>query len=369
MYTDRIHHLTTQLKTRGLDAIALNPGPTMTYLTGMHFHLMERPTVLLLAPDQTPVLILPELEMRKAEAAEMKLSCFAFGDTPTTWGSIFQRACQSLQLSGRKIGVEPNRLRFLELRLLEAAAPGAQFSSAEEILNRLRMRKDAEEIAAMRRAVQIAQDGLEAALQNFQVGMTERQFAAELCIQLLRAGSDSELPFAPIIAGGPNSANPHAVPTERPIQSGDLLVVDWGAAYNGYYSDLTRTFAIGKVDPEFEHIAQIVLQANTAGRAAGRPGVSAGSVDQVTRAVIQRADYGPFFTHRTGHGLGMEGHEPPYMFGENQLVLEPGMTYTIEPGIYLTGRGGVRIEDDMVVTAEGSESLSDMPRQLRVIGI
>jgi Xaa-Pro dipeptidase len=198
--------------------------------------------------------------------------------------------------------------------------------------------------------------------------MTEKDLSAELVVQLLRHGSEPELPFSPIVSGGPNSANPHASPTERCLEAGDLLVVDWGAAYDGYISDLTRTFAVGEVGSEFGKIHKIVQEANAAGRAAGRPGVPCAEVDKAARAVIEESGYGQYFTHRTGHGIGMEGHEDPYIRGDNLQLLEPGMTYTVEPGIYLPGRNGVRIEDNMVIMAGGVESLSDMPRQVRVVG-
>ncbi len=172
----------------------------------------------------------------------------------------------------------------------------------------------------------------------------------------MQAGSDTELPFQPIVSGGPNSANPHATPSERPLQSGDLLVIDWGASYNGYFSDITRTLAVGEIEPEFHQIYEIVRQANASARAVARPGISAGMVDKAARDVIASAGYGAYFTHRVGHGLGMEAHEEPYMFAENKTILEEGNTFTIEPGIYLPGRGGVRIEDDIVITAHSSES-------------
>jgi Xaa-Pro dipeptidase len=231
----------------------------------------------------------------------------------------------------------------------------------------MRMLKEPGEIENMRLAVHIAQEALLATIPSIKPGKTEHEIASELSSQLLRAGSDSEFPFTPIVSGGPNSANPHAVPTDRPLQVGDLLVIDWGAAYHGYFSDLTRTFAIGNVEDEFRQIARIVEQANVAGRAASRPGIPAGQVDQVTRKVIVDAGYSKYFTHRTGHGLGLEGHEQPYIFAENTQVLGEGMTYTVEPGIYLPGRGGVRIEDNMVITAGGSETLSDLPRQLQTL--
>jgi Xaa-Pro dipeptidase len=152
------------------------------------------------------------------------------------------------------------------------------------------------------------------------------------------------------------------------LKAGDLLVVDWGATFEGYISDLTRTLAVGKVDPEYRKIHDIVQAANAAGRAAGKPGVACAEVDRAARAVIESAGYGRYFTHRTGHGIGMEGHEDPYMRGDNLQLLEPGMAYTVEPGIYLPGRNGVRIEDNMMVTEAGVESLSDMPRELMTVG-
>jgi Xaa-Pro dipeptidase len=148
-----------------------------------------------------------------------------------------------------------------------------------------------------------------------------------------------------------------------------LLVIDWGANYEDYMSDITRTFAIGEVEPELAYIARIVSESNEAGRAAAQPGSPAGSVDQAARAVIEASGYGAFFTHRTGHGLGMEGHEAPYIFSANDIPLAPGMTFTVEPGIYLPNRGGVRIEDDILITESGSESLTDLSRNLKIIGV
>jgi Xaa-Pro dipeptidase len=351
-----------------LDAIALNPGPTLTYLTGLGFHLMERPTVLLAAPGQVPAWVLPELEMEKVKTAPIRLQTFAYGDNPAAWPQAFAQAAQALGLDGKIIGVEPTRMRVLELRYLEAAMPNTQFVSAESILNALRMCKDAAEVEAMRQAVRIAQQALQATLPMIKPGVTERQIASELLIQLLRTGTDPELPFHPIVSGGPHSADPHASPSDRPLQKGDLLVIDWGAAYQGYISDLTRTFAIGEIEPEYQRIYELVRLANQAGRTASRPGIPAGQVDQAAREVIEDSGYGKDFFHRVGHGIGMEAHEPPYMFGENQLILATGMAYTIEPGIYLRGRGGVRIEDNMVITADGAETLSDLPRELITLG-
>ncbi|GAP18359.1 M24 family metallopeptidase [Levilinea saccharolytica] len=367
MSLSRYQRLETLIRSAGLDALVLNPGPTLTYLTGLNFHLMERPTVLIIVPGAQPALILPELEAGKLAQSRLALRDFLFPDNPALWPEVFTRAAAQFGLTGAKIGVEPNRLRFMELTYLQNAASRAVFVSAEPILNQLRIQKDAEEIAAMRQAAVIAQNAFHATLPFIHPGVTERAVAAELSIQLLRAGSDSEMPFAPIVAGGPNSANPHAAPSDRPLQLGDLLVIDWGASFGGYCSDLTRTLAIGQLHPELRRIHETVQAANAAGRAAGKPGVPAGDVDRAARQVIDAAGYGPYFTHRTGHGLGMEGHEPPYMFAENDLLLAEGMAYTVEPGIYLPNRGGVRVEDDIVVTADASQSLSDYPRELIIL--
>ncbi|WP_345347694.1 aminopeptidase P family protein [Candidatus Villigracilis affinis] len=297
-----------------------------------------------------------------------KVQAFAYGENPSEWDDAFRKAAQALGLDGKRIGVEPRQLRLLDFRHVKAGAPEAEYPDASEVLSRLRLKKDKAEVDAMRRAVKIAQDALEATIPLIKIGMTERELSSELVIQLFKQGSDPELPFAPIVSGGPNAANPHASPTDRKLQAGDLLVVDWGAAYDGYISDLTRTFAVGEVDDECNKIHKIVQEANAAGRAAGGPGVPCANVDKATRDVIEASGYGKYFTHRTGHGIGMEGHEDPYMRGDNMQLLEPGMAYTVEPGIYLTDRNGVRIEDNVVITESGAESLSDMPREIRVVG-
>jgi len=374
MTATRLEKLNASLRTSGLDAVALNPGSTLTYLTGAHFHLMERPVVLLVAPGQEPALVLPELEMLKVEQIPYAVQAFPYGENPSGWGDVFRNALQALGLAtltgtgGKRIGVETEHMRLLEYNYLRAGAPSAEFPDASETLSLLRLRKEPGEVENMRQAVKIAQAALEATLPLIKIGMSEREVAAELVVQLLRNGSDAGLPFTPIVSGGPNSANPHASPTDRKLQAGDLLVIDYGAAANDYVSDITRTFAVGEVEAEYAKIHKIVQEANAAGRAAGKPGVPCAEVDKAARAVINGSGYGEFFTHRTGHGLGMEGHEHPYMRGDNAQILEPGMAYTVEPGIYLPGRNGVRVEDDVVVTETGSESLSDLPREMRVVG-
>ena len=298
MRSNRLDQLHTALAQAGLDAVMLNAGPTLIYLTGLHFHLSERPVVLLIAQDKIPVIVLPELEMPKVSLFPYDVNAFPYGENPSEWDAVFRKAVISLGLDGKKIGVEPRQLRLLEFQYVRDGAPEADFPDASEALGSLRLRKDQSEIEAMRRAVKVAQDALKATLPSIKIGITEKEIEAELTVQLLKHGSGPELPFSPIVSSGPNSANPHASPSDRKLQPGDLLVMDWGATADGYISDLTRTFAVGEVEPEFQKIAAIVLKANEAGRMAGRPGVPCANVDKAARKVIEGAGYGVYFTHR-----------------------------------------------------------------------
>lgn len=367
-YSMRQSRLAQALRAANLEAMVLNAGPSMTYLTGLHVHLSERPVVGLFTPDLSPVIILPELESGKLSNLPYPVQSFEYGEDPGTWQAVFQEGIQAAQCAGGQVGIEPRRMRVLEMGFLEKAGSSIKFLPGEAYMAELRMQKDEAELTNMQTAVNAAQNALEAILPGIKPGMTERELAAEITMGLLREGSESQMPFAPIVASGPNSANPHAFPSDRQLENGDLLIIDWGANIGGYFSDLTRTFAIGDLEAEMKPIAQIVLEANEAARRIAGPGVAAEDIDHAARQVIEQAGYGEFFIHRTGHGLGMEVHEEPYIRDGNPMPLSPGMTFTIEPGIYLPGRGGVRIEDDVVITEHGLRSLSDMPRELRLIG-
>jgi Xaa-Pro dipeptidase len=351
-----------------IDALVLNPGPSLTYLTGLRFHLSERPVLAIFTPEKPTIVVLPELEKQKVVNLSFDNLSITYGEDPNTWVKAFTEGTRRVNIIGKKVGIETRRLRILEMQILNSASPNTEFVSADQTLNSLRMHKDDTEISAMRRAVDIAQNALNTTIDQVKIGMTEIELASELTLQLLHAGSTPQFPFFPIVSGGPNSANPHASPTNRALSPGDLLVIDWGASHEGYVSDITRTFAIQDVEDEFIKVAKIVAEANNAAFTIGGPGVQAGKLDHAARSVIDEAGYGKFFTHRTGHGLGMEGHEAPYIREGNDQLLQPGMTFTIEPGIYLPGRGGVRIEDDVLVTTEGLERLTNLPRELVQIG-
>ena len=360
----RLNYLIQNLEKYQLDAVALNPGPSLNHLTGLDFHLMERPVVAVFWADGAVQIILPELERAKLARLPFEVRVSTFGDVVETWQSVYTQALESASKDSLRIGIEPTRLRYLELNLLQTALPNANFEDGSACIAPLRLRKDASELAKMKRAAEIAQNALLETLKTVRPGQSEKQIAAELMVQLYRAGSDPELPFSPIVSTGPNTANPHASPTDRLLGEGEFLLIDWGAGFEHYFSDITRTFGCGEPNAEMRKIAELVRQANEAARLGGKAGMTCGDIDRLARDVITSGGYGERFTHRTGHGLGMEAHEAPWIVGGSPVVLEEGMVFTIEPGIYLEGFAGVRIEDDVVVTTDGLLSLTDLPREV-----
>ncbi len=367
MNQERLNKLRTLMASQGLDGMALMPGPNMSYFSGISSHVSERPILLFLPAKGDPAIIIPTLEAMKARNAGVPAERIFEWNDQEGYEAAFQEASAGLQLENWKLGVEKFHMRVFESQLLHDFAAGIQLVHAEPIIYALRTIKDDSEIAAMEKAILISEQAMTAIIPNIKIGMSEKQVAALLTQELLKRGADS-IAFGPIVASGPNGASPHAVPTDRPLHEGDLVVIDWGVLIDGYPSDITRTFAVGEIDHELSHIYELVRLANEAGKQTAKPGQSGQDVDRATRKVIDDAGYGAQFFHRTGHGLGLELHELPNMAEGNIESLTPGNVFTVEPGIYLAGRGGVRIEDDIVVTADGCRSLTKFPRELISIG-
>lgn len=344
---------------QGLDALALMPGPNLFHLTGLSFFVSERPILMLIPVDADPAVVLPELEAGKAEQAGIQ--AFPYTDEEG-YALAFHEACAHLELAEARIGVEALRMRVLEARILQRYAPDVILSPADDLFAELRMIKDVSGLDAMRRAIAVAENAFLDWLTFIHVGVTEQEAAGRL-VAALFAGGAERLAFDPIVCGGPNGALPHAVPGPRHFRSGDWVVVDWGAVVSGYHSDLTRMVVFGEPRGELLNVYDLVLRANKAGRAAVAPGAPVQAVDAAARVVIDDGGYGAQFIHRTGHGLGLEAHEAPSVVSGNTLSLSPGMTFTVEPGVYLAGVGGVRIEDDVLVTQHGSETLTSLSRE------
>ena len=328
-YQIRQEHLQKLLGSTEMGGVALNPGPDLSYFSGLGFHLMERPVVMILPREGSPVLILPELEESKLSGIPFPVRSFTFNEDPSTWSGVFQAALTEAGLQGKKVGVIPRRLRMLELDYLQSGISDLKLESAQNLIASMRIKKEEPEVERMREAVRIAECALTSMLSSVKPGLTEKELAARLVGRLLQSGSDPELPFFPIVSFGENTANPHAVPGDRELREGDLILIDWGAGFEGYFSDITRVFAMGDIHPELEKIAQFVKEANAAARAAAKPGTLTRDVDRAARQVITDAGYGEFFIHRTGHGLGREAHEEPYISEFDSTELEPGMTFTL----------------------------------------
>ena len=367
MNENRVAKLQRELKKHRLDGVALLPGPNLLYFSGMHTHASERPLVLLIPAEGEAAVIIPTLEAPKARAAGIaEERIFHWGDGEGYMGA-FQAASQVMGLAGKTIGAEKLYMRLLEWDMLEEFSAGLKREYADPILYDLRLSKDEGELATMRRAVAIAEEAMEKTLPQIKIGMTEKAIAAILTAELIGAGCE-QIPFGPIVSSGDNATSPHAVPTDRPIGAGELLIIDWGAIVDDYPSDITRTFAVGAITAEQQAIYDAVRQANAAGVGLVSPQRSCHDIDVATRGVITKAGFGEYFIHRTGHGLGLEVHEEPSIMTNIRQQLRLGMVFTVEPGIYLPGVGGVRIEDDVVVTAEGCEVLTSMTRELVTIG-
>lgn len=363
MSNPRIEALRDLQRAHGLHVTALVPGANLFYCAGLQKSLSERPTVLFLPVDDIPHLLLPEFEVADAEQQlTLEHRIYTYTDTQGYSGA-FRHLCRDLGLNGKQVGIEFTHMRVFEQHEIAMAAPECRFADAEPILARLRMRKDSAELAALQEAARLNEHVLRRVIEAIRPGQTEKEIAAAYQMATFQAQSDG-LAFDPIVVSGPNSALPHAYPGDRRIQVDEFITLDCGLKYRGYCSDITRTIGVGEISDRLKAIYDVVYEANEAGRSSARPGVTAESVDRATRRVVTKAGYGAYFTHRTGHGLGLEVHEPPYIVEGNETLLEPGMVFTIEPGIYIPGLGGVRIEDNVFVTSSGCESLTTLPREL-----
>ncbi len=363
-YASRLRNLTRAQQDGHVDLVAIVPGANLRYLTGLEMHASERITLALFPVDGQPVFVLPVLEAPRAQAnLGIEASFYTYTDEQGP-GPAFQKVASDLSLGGGIIGVEHLQMRVLELRQLEALAAEARFVDAGPLLFGLRLVKDQEEIEALRRAARVNEECFRQVREYIEPGVTEQELAAVWQRAVLGAENSQLSEMPPIVASGPNGASPHTTASSRQLQKGDLVTIDAFLLVEGYYSDITRTYAVGEPEEELKRIYSIVQQANAAARDFIRPGVRAEEVDAEARQVIDRAGYGEYFVHRTGHGMGLEIHEEPSIVEGNQLVLKPGMVFTVEPGIYLPGKGGVRIEDNVVVTETGSETLTTLPRDL-----
>lgn len=353
----------------GLDAVALVPGANFLRIFGKDFHQMERPLVVIVPRTGAPVAIVPNLEMGSFTPLGFPGEVFDWRDEEGYMGAFRKAGSALTQLGkGSRVGVEGQRMRVFDFQALQSVLPQAQLVDAHADISAVRLHKTPGEIDALRTAIRMSEAALEATVQQVKAGMTEKQVEAILLSELFKAGCDG-LSFDPIVAAGDNAARPHAsARADYAIKPGDALLFDFGGRYKHFSADITRTFFVGHVTDHDRAFYDTVLAANAKGRDISKPGMTASDVDDAVCTVLERSQFAAFKRHKTGHGLGLDVHEAPQIMRGNGQKLEPGMVFTIEPGLYRDGEAGVRIEDDVVVTETGIESLTTYPRDLRVIG-
>ena len=345
------------MKKEGFDCLAIVPGPNLFYITSVNFHLSERPVVLFIEEDNL-TFILPELEIQKLSGLDVNSLTYSDVSGPQSAFDMFLK-----DKNFEKVGVESRLIRHLELNLFDRNH--SEIVDSMFLFANLRTVKSDYEIQMVEKAVEIAEKSFNLIAHKLNSGISEKEFASQLVIELLSNGSESELPFSPIVASGANAANPHHFPSDKVIEENELVIVDWGANNKGYFSDITRTFATGKnIDSRLLDAYESVRLANIAAREKSEDGVTAGEVDLAARSIIDQKGFGEYFIHRTGHGLGLEIHEEPNIKQNDDFVLKNGNLFTVEPGIYIPKLGGIRIEDDVLIESGKSRSLTTLSRDL-----
>jgi Xaa-Pro aminopeptidase len=369
-YAIRIAAAQAAARAGGVRALLIGVGPELEWLTGYEAKPLERLTMLVVPAEGDPAIITPRLEVAAAEQAPgigsggVRIRSWLETEDPVdlVWESVPAGAGARLAVS--------DTLRAAFLLRLQAAFPDAGFDIASPVVGPLRRAKDAAEISLLRAAAHAADRALTGLVSNRLVGRTEADVAAEVRTRLIDEGHDSASFW--IVASGTRSASPHHEPDDRVIEAGEPLLLDIGGRLGGYCSDITRTVWLTGADgsgPDdtFGAIHALVLAANRAGRDAVQPGVPAQDLDRAARAVIDAAGHGAAFFHRLGHGIGLEGHEDPYLVEGNSAPLVVGDAFSIEPGVYLEGRYGVRIEDIVVCGEHAADVLNEAPRELLVV--
>ncbi|WP_245631798.1 M24 family metallopeptidase [Alicyclobacillus ferrooxydans] len=370
VYLQRIKTMQQELASEGLDAVIVTSPANLFYFAGVWLEVGERATALVIRHNADPLWIVHAMFATEAAQSQVQKSLWKDGEQP------FDRIAEAIG-SGSRFAVDGDweARHVLSLiaavrKLSSSAGESPLPVAADSIVSQLRARKDQVELDKLQRASDRADEVVGKLKGAIQTGSTELELAKRLA-QLWEDSGSEGMSFPPIVAIGANGAAPHHEPdgTEISSQTATTVIVDTGGFYDRYVSDITRTFVVGEPTDEIREVYDLVLAANLAGIAAAKPGVSLSDVDAAARAVIEAGGYGEYFTHRTGHGVGVSIHEAPFVVAGNEMKLEVGMVMSIEPGIYLPGKFGVRIEDLIVIEEDGARPLNQAPKQLEEVTI
>ncbi|GAE28096.1 proline dipeptidase [Halalkalibacter wakoensis JCM 9140] len=366
MEKNRLSILQKWLKEEGYAFAFIQGKANLFYLTGFRCEPHERLVSLVVFPNSEPILVCPNMEKDLVRQTGWTFPLIGYSDTENPW-KLLETYLSSFEIEGHAIAIEKGLLSLVRAEQIKKLSPELDLVCCEHTLMELRLIKSKSEISLLREAAKLADFGVEVGVHALSTGRTEMEILAMIEYELKRKGI-SEMSFGTLVLSGEQSANPHGQPSLKPIQKGEFVLFDLGVVLEGYCSDITRTVGFGSLTDEQKKIYHTVLTAQTETLKQCQAGTILGDLDKKARSIITEAGYGPYFPHRIGHGLGTEVHELPSLNETNQDRLQVGMTFTIEPGIYVPKLGGVRIEDDVLITPDGYECLTTYPKDLVEIG-
>lgn len=353
------------MQEKDLDAIMLFPSPNLHYMTGFKTSPGERLLIAIMPIEGEPFFVAPKLFESQIRKEAWIKEMILWNDEENPY-EILKKVLEDKNLSDSRVAVD-DTMWADQLLHISNVLPKLSFTPLGELMNSLRLTKSEVEVDLIKKSGEIVDSVVEVMKETIKPGMTEIEVAALMEYEMRKNGSEGPS-FETIVGSGPNSAIPHYNAGERKINSGDFIVLDFGAMYKGYCSDTTRTLCVGAPTDKMREVYNIVKEAQEIGVRTVKPGIKAKEVDNAVRSYIEERGYGEYFTHRTGHGLGLQVHEEPYISGISETVLETGMVFSIEPGIYIEDEFGVRIEDIVVVTKDGCERMNNTSRELTIVG-
>jgi Xaa-Pro dipeptidase len=363
--TNRIEHLLKKMKDNKLDSIFITSPANFYYISNHLTDPHERLIGIYMSQSRDPLLIVPALEKEDAKSAGWTYDIISYFDHEDPW----QLLADQLRKDNEKpevIGLEHDHLNLERYKKVKEVLPDAAVTDIQEMLSSVRVIKSKDEYARLKQAAELADFGIETGIKSIREGVSELEVIANIEYKLKKQGIQ-QMSFQTMTLSGAKTASPHGTPTMKEIEAGDMVLFDLGVIFEGYCSDITRTVAYKSITEEQRNIYETVLAAEKKAIETAQIGTPVGKLDQTARDHIESAGYGKYFTHRIGHGLGIETHEYPSMHGNNPLALEAGMSFTIEPGIYVPEKGGVRIEDMVFMTENGAEQLTKYPKELQII--
>ncbi|RFU65994.1 M24 family metallopeptidase [Peribacillus glennii] len=362
---ERIAALQEWLTQNTIDAALITAPENVFYLSGFLSDPHERLLALAIFPDAEPFLACPQMETEDARNSGWDGEIIGYSDIEDPWDKV-KKSVADRSISIKRLAIEKEHMNVERFEKVNAIFSVPDIFPAEEKMRQLRMVKTEDELAMIREACRLADFAIEVGVNEISEGKTEMAILAAIEYELKKAGI-TEMSFSTMVLTGINAASPHGTPGMTKVRHGDLVLFDLGVVYEGYCSDITRTVAFGDINEKQREIYDTVLQAQEAAVAASMAGTSCSEIDLTARRIISEKGYGEYFPHRLGHGLGISVHEFPSLTETNPLILQPGMVFTIEPGIYVPDVAGVRIEDDILITDEGYEILTKYPKALQII--